>query len=121
MRINVKGTSPYEDIIGFSRAVRCGNTILVSGTGPIGADDADAETQARHVMKIIERSLVESAARMRNVVRTRVYLRDAADWEAVARVHHEYFHAIRPAATMVVVAGFLNPSWRVEIEVEAYL
>ncbi|HWZ11879.1 MAG TPA: RidA family protein [Acidobacteriaceae bacterium] len=121
MRINIKGNSPFEDIIGFSRAVRCGNTILVSGTGPVGADDADAETQARHIMKIIDRSLVESAARMRNVVRTRIYLKDPADWEAVARVHHEYFHAIRPASTMLVVAGFLNPSWRVEIEVDAYL
>lgn len=121
MRINVKGTSPYEDIIGFSRAVRCGKTVLVSGTGPVGADEADAETQARQVMKIIDRSLVESAANMRNVVRTRIYLKNASDWEAVARVHKEYFGTIRPAATMIVVAGFLKPSWLVEIEVEAYL
>ncbi len=121
MRINIKGTSPYEDIIGFSRAVRCGNTILVSGTGPIGADDADAATQAHHIMKIIDRSLVESAARMRNVVRTRIYLKDPADWEAVARVHHEYFHVIRPVTSIIIVAGFINPAWRVEIEAEAYL
>ena len=121
MRINVKGNSPYEDKIGFSRAVRCGNTIMVSATAPIGADEADAETQARHVMKIIDRTLVESAARMRNVVRTRIYLKNAADWEAVARVHHEHFHTIRPASTMVIVAGFLNPSWKVEIEVDAFL
>lgn len=121
MRQNISGSSPYEPIIGFSRAVRMGNNIHVSGTGPVGADDADAATQTRHTLEIIRAALEKAGARMENVVRTRMYLTHVDDWEAVGRAHGEYFGAIRPAATMVVVAKLLNPKWRIEIEADAVI
>jgi enamine deaminase RidA (YjgF/YER057c/UK114 family) len=119
MRQNFSGTSPFEPVIGFSRAVRVGDTIYVSGTGPVGADEADAATQARHTLEIIRAILEKAGAKMDDVVRTRMYLTHVEDWEAVGRAHGEVFGAIRPAATMVVVAKLLNPAWRVEIEADA--
>jgi len=121
MRQNISGSSPFEPIIGFSRAVRAGNTVHVSGTGPVGADEADATTQTRHVLSIIAAALVQAGAKLEDVVRTRMYLTHVEDWEAVGRAHGEFFGAIRPAATMVVVAGLLNSSWRVEIEADAVI
>jgi enamine deaminase RidA (YjgF/YER057c/UK114 family) len=121
MRQNIAGNSPYEPIIGFSRAVRVGNTVHVSGTGPVGADEADAATQTRHTLEIIRAALEKAGARMEDVVRTRMYLTHVDDWEAVGRAHGEIFGAIRPAATMVIVAKLLNPSWRVEIEADAVI
>ena len=121
MRQNIAGTSPYEPVIGFSRAVRVGNTVHVSGTGPVGADDADVATQTRQIFQIIQASLEKAGARLEHVTRTRIYLTQAEDWEAVGRVHGELFGSIRPAATMVVVAKLLNPAWRVEIEADAIL
>lgn len=121
MRQNISGSSPYEPVIGFSRAVRVGNSIHVSGTGPVGADDADAATQTRHTLEIIRAALEKAGARMEHVVRTRMYLTHVDDWEAVGRAHGEYFGAIRPAATMVVVAKLLNPKWRIEIEADAVI
>lgn len=121
MRLNVSGSSPYEPIIGFSRAVRIGNAVHVSGTGPVGADDADAGTQTRHILKIIQGVLGQAGGALQDVVRTRMYLTHAEDWELVGRVHGEFFGTIRPAATMVVVAKLLHPNWRVEIEVEAII
>ena len=118
-RQNLPGTSPYELIIGFSRAVRIGNTIHVSGTGPVGADEADATGQTRQILSIAKAILERAGASFNDVVRTRMYLTHAADWEAVGRVHGEVFADIRPAATMVVVAQLLNPTWRVEIEFDA--
>ena len=120
-RQNISGTSPFEPRIGFSRAVRVGNTVHVSGTGPVGADQASVEEQTRQVFNIIGQALDGAGATLRNVVRTRMYLTHAADWEAVGKVHGELFGDIRPAATMVVVAALLNPSWRIEIEAEAIL
>jgi len=120
-RQNYPGTSPFEPIIGFSRAVRVGNTIHVSGTGPVGADDADAATQTRKIFAIAEEVLTRAGTSFKDVVRTRIYLTDVADWETVGRVHGDYFANIRPAATMVVVAALLNPQWRVEIEFDATL
>jgi enamine deaminase RidA (YjgF/YER057c/UK114 family) len=119
MRQNFAGTSPFEPIIGFSRAVRVGDAIHVSGTGPVGADDADAAGQTRRIFEIAGEVLARAGASFRDVVRTRIYLTSAADWETVGRVHGEYFAEIRPAATMVVVAALLNPQWRVEIEFDA--
>ena len=119
MRENISGSSPFEPIIGFSRAVRVGNTVHVSGTGPVGADEADAATQTRHTLEIIRTALEKAGARMEDVVRTRMYLTHVEDWEAVGRAHGEVFGAIRPAATMVVVAKLLNAAWRVEIEADA--
>jgi enamine deaminase RidA (YjgF/YER057c/UK114 family) len=121
IRQNLPGTSPYEPIIGFSRAVRAGNAIYVSGTGPVGADDADVETQTRHIFEIAKEVLTRAGASFADVVRTRMYLTHAADWEEVGRVHGEVFRDARPAATMVVVAQLLNPKWRVEIEFDAIL
>ena len=118
-RQNYPGTSPYEPIIGFSRTVRAGNHIFVSGTGPVGADEADVEAQTRQIFKIAAEVLSRSGASFNDVVRTRMYLTRADDWEAVGRVHGEIFQHIRPAATMVVVAQLLNPNWRVEIELDA--
>jgi enamine deaminase RidA (YjgF/YER057c/UK114 family) len=121
MRQNISGSSPFEPIIGFSRAVRVGNTVHVSGTGPVGADEADAATQTRHTLEIIRTALEKVGARMEDVIRTRMYLTHLEDWEAVGRTHGEFFGAIRPAATMVVVAQLLNPSWRIEIEADAVI
>ncbi|MGB9418098.1 MAG: RidA family protein [Acidobacteriaceae bacterium] len=120
-RKNISGGSPFEPRIGFSRAVRIGNAVHVSGTGPVGADHGSVEDQTRHVFKIIEQALTDAGATLRDVVRTRMYLTHAEDWEAVGKVHGELFGDIRPAATMVVVAALLNPSWRIEIEADATL
>jgi enamine deaminase RidA (YjgF/YER057c/UK114 family) len=121
MRTNITGGSPFEPIIGFSRAVRIGNTIHVSGTGPVGADNEDVTGQTRRVFAIIQKALADAGASFHDVVRTRMYLTHVEDWEAVGRIHGEIFGAIRPAATMVVVAALLNPSWRIEIEVDAVI
>jgi enamine deaminase RidA (YjgF/YER057c/UK114 family) len=118
MRKNIPGTSPYEPIIGFSRAVRIGNTVHLSGTGPAGADDLDVTGQTRHVFALAAAALAEAGASFDDVVRTRMFLAHAEDWEAVGRVHGEFFGTIRPASTMVV-AVLLNPKWCVEIEMEA--
>jgi enamine deaminase RidA (YjgF/YER057c/UK114 family) len=121
MRQNIPGTSPFEPVIGFSRAVRVGNIVHVSGTGPVGADDADAATQTRHTLEIIRAALEKAGAKMSDVVRTRTYLTHLEDWEAVGKAHGEVFGTIRPAATMIVVAQLLNPTWRVEVEADAVI
>jgi enamine deaminase RidA (YjgF/YER057c/UK114 family) len=121
MRKNISGSSPFEPIIGFSRAVRFGNTVHVSGTGPVGADTVDAAAQTRHTLLIIKEALEKAGAKLEDVVRTRMYLTHVDDWEAVGKVHGEFFGTIRPAATMVVVAKLLNPSWRIEIEADAII
>jgi enamine deaminase RidA (YjgF/YER057c/UK114 family) len=120
-RTNIPGTSRYEPIIGFSRAVRIDNVIHVSGTAPVGAEELGAAEQTRHVLKIVEGALQQAGARFEDVVRTRIYLTHSEDCEAVGRAHGEVFAEIRPAATMVVVKELLNPKWRVEIEAEAIL
>ena len=119
MRKNISGGSPFEPIIGFSRAVRVGNTIHLAGTGPVGADNEDAAGQTRRIFAIAEKALAEANASFKHVVRTRMYLTHVEDWEAVGRVHGEFFGNIRPAATMLVVAALLNPNWRIEIEMDA--
>jgi enamine deaminase RidA (YjgF/YER057c/UK114 family) len=119
-RQNIPGTSPYEPVIGFSRAVRIGNVVHVSGTGPVGAEDLDAADQTRHVLALIEKALTQAGARFEDVVRTRMFITHAEDWEDIGRAHGEVFGTIRPAATMVV-AALLNPKWRVEIEAEAVI
>jgi enamine deaminase RidA (YjgF/YER057c/UK114 family) len=118
----VASGSPYEPLIGFSRALRAGDRVLVSGTAPIwpdGSCDPDPEVQAARCLEIILAALAEAGAGPEHVVRTRMYLVDPADWEAVGRAHGATFAQVRPAATMVVVAGLLDPRWRVEIEAEA--
>jgi len=119
-RKNIPGTSPYEPIIGFSRAVRIGKVVHISGTGPVGADDLSAAEQTRTVLKLIEAALSQGGAKFEHVYRTRLFIAHQEDWEEIGRVHGEVFGEIRPAATMVV-ASMLNPKWRVEIEAEAML
>jgi enamine deaminase RidA (YjgF/YER057c/UK114 family) len=114
--------SPFEGPIGFSRAIRVGDRVLVSGTGPVwpdGSCDPDVFAQAMRAFKVASTALRDLGAAPRDVVRTRMYVLDASDWEAVGRAHNAYFEAVRPAATMVVVAGLLDPRWRVEVELEA--
>jgi len=120
-RTNIPGTSPYEPIIGFSRAVRVGDVVHVSGTGPVGADNLSAYEQTRACLKLIETALHNAGAGFEHVVRTRMYLTHTEDWQEVGRAHGETFTNIRPAATMVVVKELLNPNWHVEIEAEAVL
>ncbi len=110
--------------MGYCRAVRVGDTIHVSGTAPNWPDghiDPDPEAQARRVLEIIGAALTEAGASFADVVRTRVYLVDAADFDAVARAHGAVFGDIRPANTTVVVKALLNPAWRLEVEADAIL
>ena len=121
-RRRVSSGSPFEPTIGFSRAVRIGDRVLVSGTAPVFPDGScpdDVALQARRCFTIIEEALTEAGAALTAVIRTRMYLVDRDDWEAVGRAHAAYFEAVRPAATMVIVSGFLDPRWRVEVELEA--
>ncbi|MGB7265623.1 MAG: RidA family protein [Terracidiphilus sp.] len=121
MRTNISGGSPFEPIIGFSRAVRMGNAVHLAGTGPVGAENEDAAGQTRRIFAIAEKALTEAGSSLDHVVRTRMYLTHVDDWEAVGRVHGEFFAQVRPAATMVVVAKLLNPAWRIEIEMDAVI
>jgi enamine deaminase RidA (YjgF/YER057c/UK114 family) len=123
-RLRISSDSPFEPTIGFSRAVRVGKRVVVSGTGPVvlgGRCPDAAEAQARRCFEIIEAALAEAGASLDDVVRTRMYLTSAGDGDAVGTVHGEILGHVRPAATMVVVAGFLDPAWKVEIEAEAVL
>lgn len=120
----VSSGSPYEVPIGFTRAVRAGNRVCVSGTGPIWADGScpdDAQAQARRALEIIVDALAQAGAAPRDVLRTRMYLVDAGDWEAVGRAHAAVFADHPPASTILVVAGLLDPRWRVEVEAEAQI
>lgn len=114
--------SPYEQTIGFSRAIRVGTRVLVSGTGPVWPDGScpdDAGVQARRCFEIIEHALASFGVGLSEVVRTRMFIADPAAADAVGAVHGALFAGVRPAATMVVVAGLLDPRWKVEIEAEA--
>ncbi len=120
----VASGSPFEQTIGFSRAVRVGDRVLVSGTAPVWPDGScptDATAQARRCFEIIGAALVEAGATFADVVRSRVLLVDLADAEAVGEVHGEVYDDVRPAATMVVVASLLDARWKVEIEAEAVI
>jgi len=121
MRQTISGGSPYEPIIGFSRAVRVGNLVQLAGTGPVGAEHEDASGQTRRIFAIAKEALAKAGASLDHVVRTRMYLTHVEDWEAIGRVHGEFFAQTRPAATMVVVAALLNPDWRIEIEMDAVI
>jgi enamine deaminase RidA (YjgF/YER057c/UK114 family) len=121
-RSHATSGSPFEPIIGFSRAVRVGDEVHVSGTGPIwedGSFDDDPAAQARRCLEIIAAALADLGASPADVVRTRIYLTDPADIDAVGPVHAEFFGDARPAATALCVAALLDPRWRVEIEAYA--
>ena len=121
-RKRVSSGSPFEAAIGFSRAIRVDDRVVVSGTAPVWPDGScppDAETQARRCLEILAAALVDAGAELADVVRTRMFVTDLADADAVGRVHAAVFGDVRPAATMVVVAGLLDSRWKVEIEAEA--
>jgi enamine deaminase RidA (YjgF/YER057c/UK114 family) len=124
-RRRIASGSPYEPVIGFSRALVAGHHVSVAGTAPLMPDGADpppdAYGQARRVLEIIAAALGEAGAGPEHVVRTRTYLTRPEDWEEVGRAHGEVFADVRPASTMVVVTGFLDPRWLVEMEADAIL
>ena len=125
-RQNISSGAPWEATVGYSRAVRIGSQIWVAGTTAtdengsiIGANDVAAQTQ--YALEKIERALNEAGASMRDVVRTRIFVTDIGQWEAIGRVHGEFFADIRPAATMVEVSRLIDPAHLVEIEVDAFV
>jgi enamine deaminase RidA (YjgF/YER057c/UK114 family) len=122
-RQNISSGSPYEKPIGFSRAVRVGNQIAVSGTGPIGRDGrtaavGDAYGQAVRCVEIIKEAIEKAGASLEDVVRTRIYITDLSIWHEVAKAHGEFFGEIHPASTMVVVRSLVQPDWYVEMEAD---
>lgn len=114
--------SPFEDVVGYSRAVRIGDRVEVAGTTALSADGVvpdDAADQARRCLEIIAAALSTAGASLEDVVRTRIYLTDVADFPAVGEVHGEAFGQVKPASTAVVVAGLVDPRLKVEIEAQA--
>jgi len=123
-RQRVSTGSPYEPIIGISRAIRVGNLIAVTGTAPLGTEGltvgvGDPAAQARRILEIIREALKQLGADVRHVYRTRTLLTRIDDWEAVGRVHGEFFRDIRPANTVMQVSRFIDPQWLVEFEADA--
>jgi len=123
MRKLVSSGSPFEPRIGFSRAVRVGNVLAVSGTAPIAADGGvacpgDVHGQTRRCLEIIAKAIADAGLSLETVVRTRIMLTDMSAWEAAARAHGEFFASIRPANTFVEVKGFINREWLVEVEAD---
>ena len=124
-RQRISSGSPFEPEIGFSRAIVAGHHVHVAGTAAIPPEGEavadDAYLQTRRCLEIIVAALREAGAGPEHVVRTRTFLVDAGDWHEVGRAHGEVFGDVRPASTMVVVTGFLDPAWKVEIEADAFL
>ena len=125
-RKNISSGAPWESIVGYSRAVRVGNHVWVAGTTAtdengdvVGVGDAAAQT--RYVLQKIGRALKEAGVTFTDVVRTRTFVTDIAQWEAIGRVHGEFFGEVRPAATMVEVSKLIDPAHLVEIEVDAFV
>jgi enamine deaminase RidA (YjgF/YER057c/UK114 family) len=123
-RQSVSTGSPYEPIVGISRAVRIGNAVSVAGTAPLGPDGktvgrGDAAAQARRCLEISQTALEQVGASLSDVIRTRILLTRIEDWRAVAEVHGDFFRDIRPVNTIVQVSRFIDPDWLVEIEVDA--
>ena len=120
-RASVPAVSPFADTVGYARAVRDGRHVYISGTAPVGIESDDAYEQAKRCLAIIMDALRELGAAPEHTVRTRVYIVDSADWEAVGRAHGEVFGPHRPASAMLVIKELLDPTWKVEIEADALL
>jgi len=125
-RQHVSSGGPWEDVVGYSRAVRTGNQVFVAGTTAAQPDGSayggsDVYLQARRCFEVIEAALREAGAELRHVVRTRMFVTDIGQWEAVGRAHGECFRETKPVATMVQVAALINPALLVEIEVDAVI
>ena len=125
-RKNISSGSPLEKPIGFSRAVRIGNIISVSGTAPIASDGStscpnDVYGQTKQCIEIIKKAIEKAGGNLDNVIRTRIMLKDISRWEEAAKAHGEYFSDIRPACTFVEVKGFIDPSWLVELEADCII
>jgi enamine deaminase RidA (YjgF/YER057c/UK114 family) len=122
-RQNISSGSKYEPTIGFSRGVKVGNIIAISGTAPIGADGkvagTDAYTQTKRCIEIAAATLEKAGSSLKDVVRTRLFLTDIKTWELAAKAHGEAFGEIRPACTFVQCAGLIDPAWVVEMEFDA--
>jgi enamine deaminase RidA (YjgF/YER057c/UK114 family) len=125
MRRNISGRSPWEEVVGYSRAVRVGNHISVAGTtATVGGQVVrvgDPAGQTQVILGIIEGALREAGASLADVVRTRIYVTNISDWQAIGQVHGQVFSSIRPACSMVQVAALIDPDHLLEIEADAIL